>query len=39
MSDSLKIQHWINILINMPIDDFNIIVDAIDVAKDMRNDT
>ena len=38
MSDSIKIQHWINILINMPKDDFNIIVDAIDVAKDIRND-
>lgn len=34
--DSLKIQHWINILYNMPADDFLIISDAVDIVNDMR---
>ena len=37
MSDVTKIQHWINILINMPKDDFDIICDAVDIVKDMKN--
>lgn len=36
MSDYIKIQHWINILINMPDDDFSVICDAIDIAKDLK---
>lgn len=37
MSDYIKIQHWINILLNMPDADYSIICDAIDIVKDMRN--
>ena len=37
MSDVTKIQHWINILINMPANDFDIICDAVDIVKDMRD--
>jgi hypothetical protein len=34
---SVKIQHWTNILFNMPADDFLIICDAVDIVKDMKN--
>lgn len=34
---SVKIQHWTNILFNMPADDFLIICDAVDIVKDMRD--
>lgn len=37
MNKSTNIQHWINILLNMPYDDFDIISDAIDIVKDIRN--
>jgi hypothetical protein len=36
MSDVTKIQNWINILINMTVDDLDIISDAIDIVKDKK---
>ena len=39
MSDSSTLQSWINILVNLSDLDFDIICDAVDVVKDMKNDS
>lgn len=37
MSDSFTLQSWINILLNLSKVDFDIICDAVDVVKDMKD--
>ena len=37
MSDSSILQSWINIFLDLSNLDFDIICDAVDVVKDMRN--
>jgi hypothetical protein len=37
MSDSSTLQSWINILSNLSDLDFDIICDAVDVVKDIKN--
>ena len=37
MSDSSTLQHWVNILMNLPKVDIDIICDAIEIVKEMKN--